>query len=171
MCERESKVVAAGRQRTLTLTNNQCFCLLCASLGNLFSGYCTDYIFLVCFKRYFIYTVRVAHRGALRGDEEWNAQNQSGTCWVVSWISWCSPNSWVIEMLCTLLLSHFRPVQRMPWSAPTSQDCYKYWPTDLTWHRCCFCTKCSHIHSFHCMVPVEFVILSVMWLWGGLERK
>ncbi|KAK2172491.1 hypothetical protein NP493_956g00037 [Ridgeia piscesae] len=71
-CVREREVVAAGRRRTLTLTNNQCFCLLCASLGNLFSGYCTDYIFLVCFKRYFIYTVRVAHRGALRGSKEWN---------------------------------------------------------------------------------------------------
>ena len=79
MCERE--VVAADRQRTLTLTNNQCFCLLYASLGNLFSGYCTDYIFLVCFKRYFIYTVRVAHRGAAHGGEKWNdAQNQSGMC-------------------------------------------------------------------------------------------
>ena len=34
---------------------------LCASLGTLFSSYCTEYIFLVCFKRYFIYTVRDRH--------------------------------------------------------------------------------------------------------------
>ena len=75
---------------TLMLANIQWFCLLCASLGNLFSSYCTDYIFLVCFKRYFIYTVRAAQSEDLHV----SSASSSGTATLrtklgLVQLSWC----------------------------------------------------------------------------------